>query len=236
MNVSFSRVRGVFLAYLLIVSCPVSMAAGKQAGKQMGGGIDAPGSKTLDFNEQVHLEFLREEEKLARDVYITLGSHFQKLKVFGKIDDAEQRHTCSVCDMLGKYGIDDPNTNDNVGVFTGTDYGAYFVEKYQRLVEIGSVSPRDALHVGAYIEEMDMIDINYCPEEIVEQDNGINADTECGKVYTDNADLQRLYTSLVEGSKNHLRAFVRNIERREGVGSYQAQVLPQEQVDEILGR
>lgn len=179
---------------------------------------------------------MREEEKLARDVYITLGMSYPTLEVFGKIDDAEQRHTCAVCDMLKKYGVEDPSTNDNVGVFTGEDYGPYFTEKYGELVARGSISGMEALHVGALIEELDMLDINYCPKEIVEQDNGIDSSTDCGKIYTDNPDIQRLYTSLLEGSENHLRAFVRNIERTQGVGSYQAQVLPQDQVDEILGR
>lgn len=198
--------------------------------------IDSRDSQTLDFNEQTHLEFMREEEKLARDVYITLGTRYPQLRVFGNIDDSEQRHTCAVCDMLAKYGVEDPNTNDNVGVFTGPDFGPYFTEKYQQLVARGSASELDALYVGAFIEELDMIDINQCPAEIVAQDNGIDSASDCGKVYTDNADIQRLYTSLTEGSKSHLRAFVRNIERTQGVGSYQAQVLSQEEVDEILGR
>ena len=214
----------------LVAANPLVAAPGQQNRV-----IDSRGSQTLDFNEQTHLEFMREEEKLARDVYITLGTRYPQMTVFGNIDDSEQRHTCAVCDMLEKYGVKDPNTNDNVGVFTGPDFGPYFTEKYQQLVARGSASELDALYVGAFIEELDMIDINRCPAEIVAQDNGIDYDSDCGKVYTDNADIQRLYTSLIEGSKNHLRAFVRNIERAQGVGSYQAQVLSQEEVDEIIG-
>lgn len=210
-------------------------AAGSQAGVNVRYN-DSPGSSVLDANEETHLVFMREEEKLARDVYTTLGAQFPALKIFGKIDDSEQRHTCAVCDMLKKYGVSDPSTNDNVGVFTGEEYGPYFTEKYKKLVARGAVSPVDALYVGAYIEELDMIDINYCPQEIIEQNDAIESDSDCGKIYTDNPDIQRLYTSLLEGSENHLRAFVRNIERREGAGSYRAQVLTQEQVDEILGR
>lgn len=190
----------------------------------------------LDFNETTHLVFIREEEKLARDVYITLGSKFPRAGIFGRIDDSEQRHTCAVCNMLKRYGVDDPNTNDNVGVYTGAEYGPYFTAKYAELVGKGSGSLLDALYVGALIEELDMKDIGYCPGEIVEQSNGINSTEECGLVYTNKADLQKLYTSLLEGSKNHLRAFVRNIERIEGEGSYRAQYLTQEEVDEILGR
>ena len=71
---------------------------------------------------------------------------------------------------------------------------------------------------------------------IIEIDNGINDVSECGKVYTGKADIQRLYGFLLEGSKNHLRAYVRNIEKVIGEGNYKAQVISQEDVDEILGR
>lgn len=190
----------------------------------------------LDFNEKTHLEFMCEEEKLARDVYITLGARHPKAAIFGRIDDSEERHKCAVADMLEKYGVPNPSTNDNVGVFTGEAYGWYFTEKYDAFVQKGAATLLDALHVGAFIEELDMLDINQCPKVIVEIDNGISDISECGKVYTDKPDVQRLYGSLLEGSENHLRAYVRSIEKQIGEGNYTAQVLTQEQVDSILGR
>jgi hypothetical protein len=215
-------------------------AAGSGSGKRGGGsgsGNNAQSSASgLDANEIEHLVFMREEEKLARDVYITLGTQFPRLKVFGKIDDAEQRHTAAVRNMLEKYAVADPNTNDNVGVYSGEKYGPYFTSKYKELVERGAVSALDALYVGAYIEELDMIDIKYCPEEVIELVDGIDQDTDCGQIYTDNPNIERLYGSLLEGSENHLRAFVRNIEQRQGEGSYEPQVLSQQLVDEILER
>jgi len=162
--------------------------AGKNAEQANGGG-----SLALDFNEQTHLEFMCEEEKLARDVYITLGTKYPEATVFGKIDDSEERHKCAVADMLEKYGIPNPSTNDNVGVFTGKDYGWYFTEKFKALVERGAISELEAMYVGGFIEELDMMDINQCPEVIVETDNGINDESECGKIYTDKTDIQRLY-------------------------------------------
>jgi hypothetical protein len=190
----------------------------------------------LDYNEQTHLEFMREEEKLARDVYIELSTMYPDHPVFGKIDDSEQKHTDAVKAMIEKYGLEDPNTNDNVGVYTGNDYGWYFTEKFQQLVERASVSELDALYVGAFIEELDMMDINQCPQVIIETDNDINDVTECGKVYTDNEDVDDLYASLLDGSDSHLEGYVKNIEKYIGEGNYQAQVLPQEQVDELIGR
>lgn len=226
-------------SYLFVAAlgCSVSLAlAEKPQNRQQGKTTDGAISKTLDTNEKTHLIYMREEEKLARDVYVTLGTRYANKKIFGIIDDSEQRHTCAVCDMLKKYGVDDPSTNDNVGVYTGEDFGPYFTKRYQALVQRGSTSALEALMVGALIEEMDMDDIMYCPKEILEQDNGISDKDDCGKAYTDNPDIQQLYASLLKGSENHLRAFVRNIERIQGEGTYVAQYLPQVQVNEILGR
>lgn len=216
----------------LIVTLSVNPVS---AGKISESTIDNAGT-ALDFNEQTHLEFMCEEEKLARDVYITLGSEYPKSRVFGNIDDSEERHKCAVIDMLEKYGVPNPSTNDNIGVFTGEVYGWYFTEKYNALVERGSASELDALYVGAFIEELDMLDINQCPNVIVETDNGIDDVSDCGKIYTTKPDIQRLYGSLLEGSESHLRAYVRNIEMQIGEGNYEAQVLTQEEVDTILGR
>ena len=98
------------------------------------------------------------------------------------------------------------------------------------------MSKFDALYVGAFIEELDMRNINQCPNVVVESFDAITSVAECGKVYTQNSDIQRLYENLLEGSENHLAAYVRKIESVIGKGTYQAQVLIQEQVDAILGR
>ena len=221
----------VAIAALIVVLTVNTVSASKKSEQIIDDGMSA-----LDFNEQTHLEFMCEEEKLARDVYITLGVKYPASRIFGMIDDSEERHKCAVADVLEKYGIANPSTNDNVGVFTGEAYGWYFIEKYTLLVERGSASELDALYVGAFIEELDMLDINQCPKVIVDTDNGIDDVSECGKVYTSKPDIQRLYESLLEGSENHLQAYVSNIEKQIGVGNYQAQVLTQEEVDAILGR
>lgn len=223
------------------VSLAIFAGAGSafaKSGKSMSVDTDSAvlDSAALDYNEQIHLMFMREEEKLARDVYQTLGSMYPESAIFGNIDDSEQQHTTAVKTMIEKYGYEDPNTNDNVGVFTGEDYGWYFTEKYSLLVERASISELEALYVGAFIEELDMMDINQCPQVIVDTDNGINDVSECGKVYTDARDVQRLYSNLLDGSDSHLEGYVMNIEKHIGEGNYQAQVLSQEMVDAILDR
>jgi len=89
---------------------------------------------TLDIGEETHLVFMREEEKLARDVYMTLGALYPGDETFSNIGDgSEQTHTDTVRDMLAVYGIADPNPTANdlpasIGVFTGEDYGWYFAK------------------------------------------------------------------------------------------------------------
>lgn len=218
-----------------IVGIAIVMGVGGAIAK---GGKWAPpdaGDMVLDSNEQTHLFFMREEEKLARDVYLTIGTMYPNAAIFGNIDDSEQRHTMAVKAKIEKYGYEDPNTNDNIGVYTGV-YGDYFKEKYYQFIDRAAINDLDALYVGAYIEELDVMDINQCPAVIVATDNGINDVTECGKVYTKNSDIKRLYNSLLNGSENHLQAYVRNIEKHIGEGNYQAQVLTQGQVNQLLGR
>jgi hypothetical protein len=122
----------------------------------------------LDAGETAHLVFMREEEKLARDVYLTLSGVYAQPSTFSTIGEgSEQTHTDTVRDMLEKYGIPDPNPAANelpesIGVFTGADYGWYFTEKYNALVARGMISLLEALYVGAFIEELDMVDIVGC--------------------------------------------------------------------------
>lgn len=197
---------------------------------------DSTVESTLDYNEQTHLEFMCQEEKLARDVYITLGMQYPEAIVFGNIVESEQRHVDAATAVYMKYGFPDPSTNNNPGVFTSETYGEYFTDTYNYLITEGANSELDAFYVGALIEELDMHDILFCPEEIIALDNDINDSSECGKVYTDKEDINTLYGNLLEASENHLRAYVNNIETIIGEGNYEAQYLPQEQVDAILGR
>ena len=220
-------VAGIIFTAALCAIPAIGAGSGRSAGKVV---------LTVDFNEETHMVFMREEEKLARDVYITLGDKYPEAIVFKNIDDAEQQHTTKVKDKLAKYNIADPNTDDTVGAFTGKEYGWYFTEKYEALVGLGELGELNALYVGAFIEELDMLDIVQCPKVIVEADNGIDSPSECGLDYTDNSDLQSMLESLLEGSKNHLRSYVGNIEAVEGECTYVAQVLTQKEVDTILGR
>jgi hypothetical protein len=236
--------------FITVVASSPLLAQKGMSGK--GGGASQTPSKedtttqesietTLDPAEVTHLVFMREEEKLARDVYLTLGEMYPQQRIFDRIaTQSEQQHTDAVLAKLSQYNIPDPNPvtdklPESIGLFTGAEYGGYFLEKYIALVEIGSRSELNALYVGAFIEELDMHDIIECPEVIVDRDNGIN-EGGCGMNYTDEDDVKQTLASLLAGSENHLRAFVGQIEAVIGEGNYEAQYLSQEEVDTILGR
>ncbi|MGD8236379.1 MAG: DUF2202 domain-containing protein [Chromatiales bacterium] len=163
----------------------------------------------LDYEEEQSLLFMREEEKLARDVYLTFYEEWGK-PVFANIAESEQTHTDAVAEKIEQYGLPDPVVDDTVGIFVNS----FLLEKYYELVAKGQLSELDALMVGAFIEELDIIDL----QESIEK--------------TDEADIEELYSNLMRGSRNHLRAFVELIEEATGE-NYEAQLLDQDAVDAI---
>lgn len=202
------------IALPLVVALAASpLQAGWQGGKGRPGGQgnNAGYQVTTDLTdaEAATLVFMREEEKLARDVYITLFDRWQN-PVFGNISGAEQRHMDSMKNQISKYGLIDPVTDDAVGVFQNEELAAL----YQELVDRGNVSLEEALYVGGYIEELDIGDL----EEAIEE--------------SAHSDITRAYENLERGSRNHLRAFVGQIENLGIV--YEAQLMPQEAVDAIV--
>ena len=229
-------------ACAMVVSLAVistdAFAARGPGGGQGGGSGNNSGSTSLDATEASHLTFMREEEKLARDVYLTFSEMYPDQKVFNRIaTQSEQTHTDVMRDRLVFYGEKDPNPDandlpDSIGVFLGDEWGWYFDEKFKELTTAGSHSELDALYVGAFIEELDMYDIAVCPQVMV--DAGYKSP--CGLEYTDESGLINAYRSLIDGSENHLRAYVGQIEAIIGYCQYKAQYISQHEVDEILGR
>ncbi|MFT6984330.1 MAG: hypothetical protein ACJAT7_000116 [Psychromonas sp.] len=192
----------------------------------------------LDAVEVSHLTFMREEEKLARDVYLTLAEKYPQQKIFRRIATrSEQIHTDTMRDKLMMFNLPDPNPNaddfpDTIGIFTGAEWGEYFTEKYKLLTDKGMRGELEALYVAAFIEELDIKDIAMCPQVMINS----GYPSPCGLAYTTQNSLRTAYSSLLRGSENHLRAFVRRIEEVIGEGNYEAQYITQTEVDDILGR
>ncbi len=165
----------------------------------------------LSADEEADLLFMREEEKLARDTYLTLFETWNDLSVFSNIASSEQMHMDALLKLLKKYRLPDPAANNEIGEFTNEE----LKELYDFLIDKGLDSPLDALEVGGIIEETDMRDIKTAIDN------------------SQKADIDAVYESLLCGSRNHLRAFAQNIEALTGE-PYVAQVLAQSEVDEIL--
>jgi len=162
----------------------------------------------LGEKEKEELLYMREEEKLARDVYSTLYRKW-RLPIFRNIARSEQRHMDMVGVLIKKYGLKDP-VIDRVGVFTNK----HIQELYNKLVAEGEKSLIDALKVGALIEELDITDLKKAMAN------------------TDNRDIRIVYANLMKGSRNHLRAFVRLL-RRFGY-DYTPKYLPKEEFEKIV--
>jgi hypothetical protein len=165
---------------------------------------------TLAPAEIQDLRFMREEEKLARDVYLTLYERWSAV-LFANIASSEQRHMDAMMRLLLHYGIPDPAAGKAIGEFTNPDLQGL----YDSLVSKGLKRRIKAFRVGGFIEETDIRDLAAAIDRSsVDQ-------------------IDSTYENLLCGSRNHLRAFARKIERLTGK-PYTAQVLTQAEVDEII--
>ncbi len=172
--------------------------------------IDSIPKEPLSAKEKEGLIKMREEEKLARDVYLTLYDKW-KLPVFYNISTSEDRHTLSIKRLLDKYGIKDPVKVDKRGEFSNPE----FKKLYNDLVAKGSKSLVDAITVGALIEELDIYDLEKLMKDV------------------DNRDIKMVYVNLTKGSRNHLRSFIYQLER-EGIKTYKGSYLSQKEIDKII--
>lgn len=160
-------------------------------------------SGDLSTDESAALLYMREEEKLAHDLYVTFYSQWG-LPIFQNISQSEQTHIDTVKIVLDRYGLSDP-ASEAVGVFANPDLQTL----YNDLVARGNLSLAEALKVGAAIEEIDILDLQ---EQLIQ---------------TDNADIQQVFNNLLNGSYNHLRAFVSTLNTQTGE-TYQPQYLSAE--------
>jgi hypothetical protein len=100
-------------------------------------------------------------------------------------------------------------TDDTIGVF----HDKVLQNLYDDLVSQGRASLVEAFKVGLTIEDLDIYDLK---EALAN---------------TDNQDITKVYQNLKRGSRNHLRAFTRQL--NQNGGSYTAQFLSQSEIDEI---
>ncbi len=148
-----------------------------------------PAAQTVEDS----LAYVREEEKLAHDVYIFLYEQWG-VQVFQNIAESEQTHTDTVKSLLDAYGLPDPAAGAQPGQFANPDLQAL----YNQLTAQGSQSLAEALKVGAAIEEIDILDLQ-------------------ARLQSDlPGDVRLAYENLLSGSFNHLAAFTSTLERQTG--------------------
>lgn len=163
----------------------------------------------LSDSEREGILYVREEEKLARDVYLALYEKWE-LPIFQNIAASETTHMGAMKLLIDHYELEDPALAEQ-GKFANEDLQGL----YDQLVAQGSQSLVEALKVGAAIEELDIVDIKGYLAQV------------------DNDDIKLVYENLLKGSRSHLRAFASTLERY-GV-TYTPQFLSQEEYEEIVG-
>jgi len=150
--------------------------------------IDSLASLTpLTTQEIEDLQFLREEEKLARDVY-THAYNLYGVNIFNNIASSEQRHTDSVLELMNRYEVEDTATA-TLGDFTDPELS----QLYTTLIARVETSEAEAYAVGATIEDLDIYDLDL------------------KATHTQNTELQNLYANLKCGSENHMRSFTKKL-------------------------
>ena len=142
----------------------------------------------LSEGEINSLTYMREEEKLARDVYLYLHDKWGS-RIFDNISVSEQTHMDAIKTLLDRYGLDDPAAGNDLGVFDNPELQALYTE----LIEGGSGSLIAALKVGVFIEITDISDLTV------------------GIAETERRDIEKVYTNLRKGSQNHWDAFCSNL-------------------------
>jgi|WetSurMetagenome_2_1015567.scaffolds.fasta_scaffold04153_9 hypothetical protein len=159
------------------------------ASSVVAGNLEAVLPKT-DVSGETELNILlkiKEEEKLARDVYTTLNLKWNN-NVFSNISIAENTHMNAILFLLQTYGTDYTQVLEP-GKFTNPT----FLTLYTDLVTKGSVSLEEAWKVGALIEEMDITDLAGSVDQVTDESIII------------------VFENLEKGSRNHLRAFTRQL-------------------------
>jgi len=165
-------------------------------------------TSTLTEAEVASLMEMREEEKLAREVYLAMNVKYN-YRTFANIAKSENAHTSAVLYIMKGFGLTDPSP------VTATEFSnPLFTDLYAQLTEKGSVSLVEALKVGAFIEEYDIADLQRHLAEI------------------QNATIARVYGNLLRGSKFHLKAFT-NALKVQGA-TYTPTVISEEEYQDII--
>ena len=200
----------IFLTLFTFCSSPIESDTFNSQDEDLTKQLELIEMEELSPEETEGLLFMREEEKLARDVYLAMFEQWNA-RVFSNIAKSEQKHMDAIKILIDRYSLVDPVESDERGKFVNAD----LQKLYDELISKGKDSLLAGLKVGAVIEEIDILDLEKQINEVV-----------------DNEDIKFVYDNLLRGSRNHIRAFVRNISNQ-GV-TYLPEYMEEEAFKEII--
>jgi hypothetical protein len=163
--------------------------------------INAIEPTQLTLEQKATLAYMWDEERMARDIYLTLNSLTPSQTLYNIATKAETQHAAAVEGLIEKYDLNIANTTDYSGgysadILAGYSAGEYALSEiknlYDALYAKGSASLQDALEVGCMVEVTDINDLD--------RDIEIAADAQ---------DIVMIFENLRLGSYNHYWAFDR---------------------------
>lgn len=135
------------------------------------------------------LQFMREEERLAGDLYQLFAERYPEATVFANIARSEDQHATAVGRQLTNFGIEDPSA----GLEPGDYYFDELDELYATLATQGETLD-GAIKAGIAVEEEDI------------------ADLKAALARESSDPVERTFGALLAGSENHLKAFTTALE------------------------
>lgn len=131
------------------------------------------------------LQFMREEERMARDLYKAFADTYDDAAPFANITRSEDRHYDAVGVLLDRYDVTDPSAGKAAGTYAFPE-----IQKlYDGWLAEGNASLAAAYGVGVELETADIADLKAA----------VNEHTE--------ADVDQVFGSLLNASEHHLAAF-----------------------------
>lgn len=140
---------------------------------------------TADATLTTNLTHMRDEERLARDIYTALAAKYGQAAPFVNIARSEQVHFDTMGLLLTRYGLPDPSAAKSPGTYSDPALQAL----YDKLMASGNESLANAYEVGIAVENTDIADLKAAIDK------------------TTQADAKAAFTNLLNGSQNHLAAF-----------------------------
>ena len=166
-------------------------------------------TEALSAEELLVFDYILEEEKLARDVYLALGEVWE-VRIFNNIASSEEQHINAMVGFGQRYDLDISIIDKEPGFFKRDEFQQY----YDDLVEIGMSSLTEALAAGLIVEELDINDIQ---ESLLE---------------VENVEFRTVLQNLLKGSRNHLRSFYSHLKVMGG--DYDPEFLSEQEFTDIV--